>query len=383
MGIIKLDIKTFLKPIIIYILITQLLIFGSTEINKLVSSSNSVIFEYFIIFILALCIITVVVYTILFAIYFNTRSNTIHAKEFQITDGYGLYRFITTLGFIVILAVNLMVALELNGFEIIESLLMLKYYEFAASLFFLIPLFAIVIITIGHTHGRRLLRNLEAMISLTAILIGIYVAGNLYYFGNQQQGVAVLFILFIPLAILFMSLKERNSELGLYKIVILILCILVGLISSILVITSDFEYDTDRFDNYGEQYQPVYDQYTNEITSDLIPTEYGEVLHIVVNGDDSYYREELYTLSTDDYLYRLEAYGPAEHIFSAYQIGSSNYFSISDSDYQTEAEVHAEIYNQDTNKHTSCSTPISLVGSNNCEIDPKVIDVYQAIVELD
>lgn len=377
MGIIKQDFKTFIKPTLIYIIITQILIYISYQVSDLAATANSVVMDYFITFVLSLCIITVVVYTILFAIYFNTKSNNIHREDYQLTDGYGLYRFLTTIGFIAMLAMNIIIALHVNGFEIFEILADLLYYEWAASLFFLLPILAIVIISIGHVHNRKIIRNLEAMISIGVLFIGIYIAGNLYYFGNQQQGVALLVILFVPLSILYMSIKDRNSANSLYKTIIFILCILVGFISLILLITSDFTYDTDRFNGSGDRYTPEYSEFSSTYSSDVIETAYGQVIHVLDDSNGESYNSELYILTTDDFTYRINIFGENELTFTAYQLNSPNQYNIYDSAYQTEPEIHADIYEQATNTHLNCTVPLSQVNENNCQIDAEIINVYE------
>lgn len=375
MGIIKQDIKAFIKPTLIYIVITQLLIYLGHQVSNLVASTNSIIVEYFITFVLALCIITVIVYTILFAIYFNTKSNNNHRMGYQLTDGYGLYRFLTSLGFIVMLAVNILAGLQLNGFEVFEILKDLRYYEWVGSLFFLVPLFTIVIISIGHAHQRKIVRNIEAIVSIIALFIGIYIAGNLYYFGNQQQGVAVLVVLFIPLAILYMSIKERNSEHRIYKVVVVMMCVIVGLISLGLLVTSDFTYDTDQIKG-EDKYTPQYFEMSSPYSSEIIDTEYGQVIHVLDDGNGEMFNSELYVLTTDQFTYRINIYDQSELHFTAYQLDNANQYTVYSSDYQTEPEVVADTYDQASNTHFNCTAPLSDINDDKCQIDSEVIDVY-------
>lgn len=389
MGIIKLDFKIFIKPTLIYLIVTQGLIYIATTVSDLTITSNSIIIDYFIIFVMALSIVGVVVYTILFSIYFITKSNRIHLDKYQLTDGYGLYRFLTTFAFVLGVGLNIILAMELNGLEVLKMLLELKYYHIAGSIFFLIPLFVLLILSIAHTHKRKIIRNLEAMISLGAIFIGTYIAGNLYYFGNQQQGVAMLFILFIPLAILFTSVKDRNSQNVLYKIIIFILCLLASFISLALVITSDFEYDTSRFGPSGQMYEPELYQAQVDYSMKTIDSKYGTIYEVVdgkaqIEGEianDQMYGAKLYTLTTDKFVYRLNMYGGSELNLTAYALNGINQYNINDSDYQTEPEIWVEIYEPENDTHYSCSGPVSQIENQDCEIDSEIIEVYTYITE--
>lgn len=381
MGIIKLDLKTFWKSTLLYIIITQLLMFTATGVSNLSITSSSLIVEYFITFVIAMCIISVVVYTGLFAIYYNTKANAVHAESYQVADGYGLYRFLTTLKMLFVLTANILIGLQLNGFEIVDALLNLKYYELAGSIFVLLPLFVLVIISIAHVHGRRVVRNVEAMISLAVIFGGIYIAGNLYYFSNQQQGVAMLFILFVPLAILFMSIKERSSENSIYKVVIFIFCLLVTLISVGLLITSDFKYDTNRSDNYGEQYAPEYEVTTTDYSSEVIESDYGQIIKITDTSDGEYSLEQ-YQLTSANYTYRADVYGPTDYQFTAYQLNGPDVINISNGDYLTEAEVVVNSFDPTTSEHLNCVSAISDINADGCELDPEVLDVYSELASL-
>lgn len=404
MRIIKRDFKQFYKPMLLFIVITQLLIFISANITDWFGVTTSVILSYFIVFVIAICSITVFVFTVLFAIYYNTKSNSSHLSDYQLTDGYGLYRFITTSLFLLVLVINFIVAAELNGFDIIAELLKLKYYHVAGVLFGLIPLYAMIVLSIAHVHKRPIFRNVEAVISFIVIFIGIYIAGNLYYFDNQQQGVAVLVALFIPLSILFMSFKERNSVSSLYKIVIFILCILVAFSSVVLFITSDFSYNTDQFNSdyvpsEEEQYPIEFSTYQNDYIQDVIETPYGDMTHfteIPSSETDSDVKatgekegmvqssgEELYILSSDKYAYRISVYGGTELNAQIMEIGTPNLITIYDSPYQMEPEFIISQYDSETNKHTNCDGPLdNMTAENDCQIDQEVVDVYNQVNSL-
>lgn len=374
MKIIKQDIKEFWKPTLLYILVTQILIYLFVKVSNITIGSGSQTLEYFTTFVIAMCVIIIIGYTMLFAIYYNTKANAIHLKKYQVTDGYGLYRFITTIGFILILTVNGLLGLQVNGIDVIKTILELHYYQLAALLFGLLPVLVLVIISIGHLHKRKIIRNIEGMVSLFAIFIGIYIAGNLYYFGNPQQGVAILFILFIPLAILFMSIKERNSQRSVYKIIVFILCMLVAIISVTLFATSDFEYTI----NSAEKYKPQLAVTTSNIESQKITSDYGQITYITdsseANGISS-----IYQLTTDKYNYHVDVYGQSEVQFTANQLNSSNQVIISNGEYQTEAEITVNNYNIKTNQHKACTIPMSKIKNEKCDVDPEVIGVYQAI----
>lgn len=401
MGIIKRDFNQFYRPMLLYIIITQVLIFISANITDWFDVTTSVVFSYFVVFVIVICSITVFVFTILFAIYFNTKSNSSHIPYYQLTDGYGLYRFITSSLFLIVLIINFIVAAELNGFDIITELLKLKYYQITGVLFGLIPLYALIIISIAHAHKRPIFRNVEAVISFVAIFIGIYIAGNLYYFDNQQQGVAVLVALFIPLSILFMSFKERNSSSRLYKIVIFILCILVTFCSVGLFVTSDFSYNTDQFsDDYipseEEQYPIEFNTYQNDYTEEIIETPYGDMTHfteliteetesnVKTTGEkevaDQVSGDELYILNTEKYAYRINVYGGSELSAQILEMGTPNLITIYDSPYQTEAEFVLNQYDSETDKHITCNGPLAEMSTeNSCQIDQEIVDVYNQV----
>lgn len=377
MGIIKKDIKTFYKPMILYLLSAQFFIFIGSNISNWITSQSRVI-EYFLIFVIAVCIIEVIVSTILFAIYFNTKSNAAHLEEYELTDGYGLYRFIVSSLFLFTLFTNFVIAFELNDYNIIETLLNLKYYHIASSLFALIPIYMLIVISIGHVHKRRIVRNTEAVVSILAIFVGIYIAGNLYYFGNPHQGVAVLVALFIPVTILYMSLKNRNSQNSLYKIIIFILCIFVSFSTIVLIVTSEFKYDTKQDEYYGEAYQPEFYKSNASYTTETLDSHYGQILHTTSVQDGS--QTDVYTLTTDSYNYRFSIYGGSELNAQITEFNSPNSINIYDSEYQTEAEFMVDRYEPESDNHMTCNVPYTqLNDDSDCLVDQEVIDVFELV----
>ncbi len=369
MKIIKSDFKTFIKPTLLYVGITQVLLAISFNINKIEFSVNSLIMQYFVIFVTAICVIGMVVMTILFAIYFNTKSNSNHRDLTLLTDGYGLYRFIASLKILFIITLNFVFGFIGWGYLSWKDIFNIDYYYFTGAIFFLIPVLTLVVLSIAHTRQKKIFRNVEMVISLLAMLVGLYIAGNLYYFSNQQQGSAVLLILFIPLAISYMSIKDQNSQHKIYKIVIWIMCAIISIASLGLFVTSSFTYDT----NYGyDQYQPETYTQTDKATTEVVDTEYGEMLYIDGSKD---YSQATYALTTERYTYRLQAYSATELNFSAYELGSATSYQIYDSEGMTEPELSGDIYNPETNEHTQCSSPISTIGED-CPVDQEIIDVF-------
>lgn len=375
MKIIKQDLRTFWKPTLIYIITIQLLIYIGMTISEIDNQTNSIILEYFILFVIAMCYITSFVYTALFAIYYNTKSNINHRDEYHVTDGYGIYRFIMTMFFILLLTVNILGALQLNGVDIISIIAEMHYYDIAMVLFALIPILTLVIISIGHSHKRKLIRNIEAQVSIIAIFIGIYIAGNLYYFDNPQQGVAVLLITFIPLAILYMSLKSRNSQRRIYKNIIFIGCGAVVLTAIGLLATSEMKYNTTRA---TDQYEPVIESSTNPIQSQVFESKFGPILYISKDKEES-----TYDLGTDDYLYHWNSYGTDYDYFTAKQISGANYVTINMGTNQSESEVIIENYDLTAETLTTCTTTFKKIASSECKVDSEVLEVYQQIKSLD
>ncbi|WOO88499.1 hypothetical protein R2F61_06090 [Mollicutes bacterium LVI A0078] len=373
MKVIKNDFKKFTKQFLIYVVITQILIFIANQVQELGFSYDSLLFGYFIIFVMVICIVTVAVYTVLNAIWFNVKSNQYHLDIAELTDGYGLYRFLASVTYILLLTANIITGLLLNTALRVQDLLGMEYYVYLASLFFFIPVLVLVIITIAHSRGKKIVRNKEAFISMTTILVGLYIAGNLYYFENFQQGVAILLILFVPLAILYMSFKDRNSNPKAYKAIILLMCIMASLIAAVLFVTSDFDYAITNQDRYDE-YQPELNKDSAQYTTEIVETEYGDLIHLVSEFD---YADDQYVLTTENYTYRITKYTEGEIDMSAYKLGSADIISLYDSPYQTEPVISTSTYNEDDNTHYRCEVPYSqLDEDSDCLVDEEIIDVY-------
>lgn len=374
MKVIKNDFKKFTKQFLIYVVITQILIFIANQVQDLGFSYDSLLFGYFIIFVMVICIVGVAAYMILNAIWFNVKSNQTHLDLVELTDGYGLYRFFASVTYILLLTANIVVGLLLNTELRIQDLLGMEYYVYLASLFFFIPVLTLVIVTIAHSRNKKIIRNKEAFISMTTILVGLYIAGNLYYFENFQQGVAILLILFVPLAILYMSFKDRNSNPKAYKAVILLMCITASLIAAVLFVTSDFDYAITDEERYGE-YEPELYIDSAEYSSEIIETKYGD---LIAYTSDFGYAEEQYVLTTDNYTYRINRYGKGELDMTAYKLGSADSVSLYESEYQTEPALSVSTYNEADNTHYRCEVPYSQVETETqCSIDEEIIEVYE------
>ncbi len=374
MKVIKNDFKKFTKQFIVYILITQLLMFIASKVQELEFSADSLLFSYFIIFVMVICIVIVAAYTILNAIWFNVKSNQTHLEIAELTDGYGLYRFFASVTYILLLTANIIAGLLLNTELRFQDLLGMEYYTYLSTLFFFIPVLSLVIVTIAHSRNKKIVRNKEAFISMTTILVGLYIAGNLYYFENFQQGVSILLILFVPLAILYMSFKDRNSNPNAYKAVILVMCLTVSLIAAVLFVTSDFEYALTNEDRYDE-YKPELYKESAKYTTQIIETEYGDLIHLI---SEMPYESDQYVLTTDNYTYRITKYSEGELDISAYKLGSADSISLYDSPYQSEAVMSTSTYDQDTNTHYRCEVPYSQKDDDSeCVVDAEFIDVYE------
>lgn len=375
MNIIKQDIKTFWKPTVIYIVVIQLLIYLGISISEAENMANSVILEYFSLFVITSCYIASFVYTVLFALYYNTKSNNIHRGQYQLTDGYGLYRFITTFLLILLITINVIIAFQVNGVDVINLIKAMPYYQLAMVLFPLLPTLTLEIISIGHAHNRKLIRNLEAQISILVIFIGIYIAGNLYYFDNPQQGVGILIILFIPLAILFMSIKERNSERKIYKNIVFIFCGIIAITTIGLFATSNMKYNTTGTNG---QFEPLFESTTIPIESKLVDSEYGQIIKISKEKT-----EVTYDLATANYSYHWNSFGADYDYFNATVLNGADSITINMGLGQTDSEVVIENYDLQTNTLTSCTAPLSKIAESECQVEDEVMDVFHLLQSLD
>lgn len=375
MSILKQDLQSFTKPMLVYLLSTQILWAISFNIGQYFGNRNEILISYFVVFIYVFVAVSTVAFTILWAIYFNTKSNLNHRQQYQLTDGYGLYRFIITIAFIVVLVLNFVTSLLVNDIITLRDLLQIEYHVYFGSLFFFIPIFALMIFSIAKMRNKPIFKNLVAILSFAAILIGLYIAGNLYYFNNSQQGVAILLLLFIPIAVLYNSFKDRDSQEKYYKLTIFSMCLIAVVSASILFITSDFKYDYSQ----QEPYTPEYYKGNIDISTELINTEYGELIYI---ADEQEYGDT-YALTSDNFTYRINNFEDEFFTLNAYQLYNANQININMYSGLTEPEVISNIYDSDTNTHMSCVMPLSDAETDQeCGIDQEVIAVYQMLEEI-
>lgn len=375
MSIIKQDFKSFTKPMLVYILSTQILWAISFNIGQYFGNRNEILINYFVVFIYVFVSVSTVAFTILWAVYYNTKSNLNHQPDYQLTDGYGLYRFLTTIGFMFVIVINFVTSLIINDIIKLHDLLEIEYTVYIGSLFLIIPLLALVIFSIAKMRNKPIFKNLVAMLSFVVIVIGLYIAGNLYYFNNPQQGAATLLLLFVPIAILYSSFKDRNSQHKIYKVIIFILCLVVTIGCGLLFITSEFKYDY----NQQQPYAPEYYKDDIPVTAEIISTEYGEMVY-VTNDDQS---GDTYALTTDNFTYRINRFEDEYLSLNAYQLGSANQVNINMYSGLTEPEVISNIYNPETNSHLSCVMPLSDAETDeDCGVDPEVIAVYNELQKV-
>lgn len=373
MTIIKQDFKAFIRPMLMYLISTQVLWAVAFNIDKYFGDRTEILINYFVVFTYVIVVVSTIAFTILWAVYYNTKSNLIHRQQYQLTDGYGLYRFIGTVKFLLIIVVNFVFSLVFNDIIEFSDLLQIEYTVYFGSLFFLIPLFSLVIFSIAKMRNKVIFRNLVAMLSFVAIIVGLYIAGNLYYFNNPQQGVATLILLFIPIAILYTAFKDRNSIHKIYKLTIFIMCLFVTFSSVVLFATSDFNYD---YNNGQQLYEPEYSKVDVNVKAEIITTEFGDLVYVTNEKEMG----DTYALTTDKYTYRINQYEDGYQSLNAYQLNNANQVTINMYSGLTEPEVVNHIYDPEKNRHTTCTMALSDVGTDqDCAVDPEVIDVYNGI----
>lgn len=375
MKIIKQDLKLFYKPILIYIFITQVLWALGFNVVHLDAAIGNYPLEYLSIFIITLVTIATISFTALLAIYYCIKSTSSHKNEYQLTDGYGLYRFITSVMFILFLVVNYCCSLVINNIFTVNELLSIDIVTVLSSLFLLLPLLCLVIISIAKAHNQPVFKNFVALLSMFAILLGLYIAGNLYYFGNPKQGAAVLLVLFIPLAILYSSYKIRDSQKRGYKLVIVLFCLIILASSSYFVYTSELKYVNPN--DYSTQIEPSTDQHT--IEAKQFDTEYGPVSYAYDQTEEV----EIYTLVTSEYLYHLYNYSEENVSLTAYKLTDPSDISIYTNQGQAEPEVVANIYDTTNATHTLCTSTLAEIDNQfGCDIDQEVLEVYNQVIVL-
>lgn len=381
--IIKMDLKNFLKPGLLYIGLIQLFIFIIVNVEMWIPNRINYIFDYLEIFIMAVSSIALVVLTLLFSAYVVVKSNTSHLGHYELTDGYGLYRFFSSFAIIGLIIINFVIGGLINDLVELKEILEIPLAWYVNSAFFWVPVFALIIVTIAHTYKRRIFRNKEGLMAMIVILIGIYIAGNLFYFDNARQGQAVLMLLFIPVAVMYMSIKERNSKPKIYKILIFGLCLIASVSSAYLLVTSDFDYDIgytvgDNGETIYEDYESEDYYYNSDITSTTIDSIYGEVLVF----EDQESNQKAYTLRTENYLYKMFSYGFEAYDIQAYQLNGSTQYSAYFNENANYVEIYATIYDTETGTRTECSQSSSESTDDSCIIDPEVKEVFEYSVEF-
>ncbi len=378
--IIKLDFKTFTKPSLLYVVLVQFFMFITLHVEEWIPYGTNYILDYLQLFIMIISVVALITLTLLYGSYFIVKSNTNHLFMFELTDGYGLYRFLTTVFMVLLIVLNFVIAGLLNDVIQLKDILELPLSWYVNSVFGWIPLLALVIITIAHTRDKRIFRNKEGLASMTVILVGVYIAGNLFYFDNARQGQAVLFLLFIPIAIMYMSIKDRNSAKKIYKILIFGMCGLVTLGTLYLFTTSDFEYDIGYQYDEGsdEYYDPRVESYfmSADIEYDTIDSQYGKI-EVFSEVDTQNIR---YSFATDNYTYRLTTYEQNTFDFQASEIGGGSQYSGYSYGNSDVIEIYASIYDEEKLKHIECSHIVE--GESECIDDEEVIEVFKFGIEF-
>lgn len=381
--IIKIDLKNFLKPGLLYIALIQLFILIIVNVEMWIPNRTNYIFDYLEIFIMVVSSIALVVLTLLFSAYVVVKSNTSHLGHYELTDGYGLYRFLASFAMLSLIIINFVIGGLINDVVELKEIMEIPLAWYVNSAFFWVPVFALIIVTIAHTYKRRIFRNKEGLMAMIVILIGIYIAGNLFYFDNARHGQAVLMLLFIPIAVMYMSIKERNSKPKIYKILIFGLCLIASSGSAYLLATSDFDYDIsytigDNGETIYEDYEPEDYYHSSAITSTIIDSIYGQVLVF----EDQESNQKAYTLRTENYLYKMFSYGFEAYDIQAYQLNGPTQYSAYFNENANYIEIYATIYNADTGTHIECSQSSSETTDDSCIIDPEVKEIFEYSIKF-
>lgn len=371
MKLFKQNVKTFYKPLIIYLITIQVLVLLLLQMPKESMPQDSTFYSALMIFISSLSFITIPVYTLLFSVYQQVKTNQI-TKELPLTDGYWIFRIADGLGLIAIMLINGIVALEINGAGAIEAIIDAGIIDQMMILLYIIPAIVVAILAIAYNRKRPIFKTPLAIISLGLIVAGIYAAVNLYYLSNSQQAAAVLIFLFAIIYMLCMSVKERNSQTPMYRYVGIGLATMSVIISIILMATSEFVY-TDPNPEFSEDANQAYIETTTSSVTE-VDTKFGK-LHISETWDNDH--TKYYMLTTDRFMYRGSITDDGYIDLIAYDLSSYDEVSLFESSNDNVTDMTISKDNQETGERQYCSGELSQIKTESkCSYDPEIDEVF-------
>lgn len=375
MNVIMQDAKTFYKPITIYLVAVQVLIWVILNASTLMPQSEGYLNDYSTAFLVVICYVAILTYTVLFVIFYNTKSNIAHLKMIELTDGYGLYRYASTVLFIITISLNAIIGAQLNGVETLEIIGSRTMYELISINIIIVLLLFLVVLSLATSRQKKPFKKISVIICTILILVGLYGSSTLYYFNNPRQGAAVVLLTYVPLAATYLAIKDRDSYKRIYKYIIYTMCVMTIAFSTYTIATSDFAY----YRNIKEQEELEIEFKIND-QPEIIESTYGDIISLN-RGDET--QGKSYSLTTDNFTYRVNISDTGNIKIDGYGLNSANQFNIYYNHEMNSTLMQTSIYDEEVNSHQDCQIVWSDISSDdNCNVPEEVYNVFDEMLEI-